>query len=369
LSLVYKFGGSTIRSATALRMIADIIVNSLDLKFVVVSATYNSTNELEEIARASVKSLCNAKDLISSFLFKHEALAKELDVLSFCKDHFAQLRNEAEEYSKRINEDLEVRPILMDGLYSLGERFSSIILYSYIKNHLHHHYVDHLDAREVIVTNDRFRDATPLFGFIEKRVASLDPSKVYITQGFIGKTLAGDTTTLGREGSDYTASILAWALRASRLVIWKDVGGILSWDPKIYDGAFKLKNISYDEATLLTENGAKVLFHRTMNPLKERSIPLEVKGVYSPHEHGSIISSASHGKILGVVEQKSIEYSKLSICGHDLIENQAIIELIKIEEAALDEFSNQVVAFKVNLQKRDDLLAQIVALVSLSFDS
>ncbi|EQC46586.1 amino acid kinase family protein [Bacteriovorax sp. Seq25_V] len=349
-------------------MIADIIVNSLDLRFVVVSATYNSTNELEEIANAATKSTCHSKDLIASFLFKHESLARELEVLNFCQASFEQFKLEAINYCDQIHESLEVSSELMDALYSLGERFSSVILYSFLKEKLHHE-VEHLDARNVITTNTRFRDATPLFGIIERNLTNLDKTKVYITQGFIGKTIDGRTTTLGREGSDYTASILAWAIKATRLIIWKDVGGILSWDPKIHDGAYKLSEISYDEATLLTEAGAKVLFHRTMNPLKERSIPLEVKGVYAPTEHGSVISNKPHGKILGLVETKKQDYSLLSICGNKLISNASINQLIETEINNLHEYNDNLATFKINSQRRDSLLEKIVQIVTHSFDS
>lgn len=370
MSIVYKFGGSTIRSADALRSISDIIINSKDLSYVVVSATFNTTNELEEIAKVSLQSVCRAKDHLDTLNLKHTKIAKELNCLTFCKDEFNKLFKEAAIYISQINDEMKLSDKMMDSVYSLGERYSSVLLYSYIKNVLNFN-ISHVDARELITTNADFKNATPLFGLLENKVlehARSQSSVPVITQGFIGRSLNGETTTLGREGSDYTASILAWAIKASKIVIWKDVGGIMTWDPKLKSSPKLLHNISYDEAQILTECGAKVLFHRTMNPLRERNIPLEVKGIQNPELEGTIISKNKNGSILGIVEE-DIGSNKVLIwlCGNDFLTNQNILNKIiqfkSNQEIEIHNFSNQTIGLKVNKQIKASLVADLSELV------
>jgi aspartate kinase len=170
--------------------------------------------------------------------------------------------------------------------------WSTIIVAEYLKENIGD--VDWCDIRENIKTDDRFRDANVLWSESTKRVRSLfnfGKIRIYVTQGFIGGTLAGYTTTLGREGSDYTAAILANILDAEYVVVWKDVPGILNADPKWFSDARKLEEISYKEAVEMSFSGAKVIHPKTIKPLHNKNIPLNVRSFITPEGIGTIIKA------------------------------------------------------------------------------
>ena len=168
--------------------------------------------------------------------------------------------------------------------------------------------VEWCDIREYILTDDRFRDANVLWNESTKRVLSrfnFRKERIYVTQGFIGGTVAGNTTTLGREGSDYTAAILANMLDAECVVVWKDVPGILNADPKWFSDARKLDEISYKEAVEMSFSGAKVIHPKTIKPLHNKNIPLHVRSFLTLEEKGTVIKAdAILKKILPVFIKK-----------------------------------------------------------------
>jgi len=154
--------------------------------------------------------------------------------------------------------------------------------------------VEWIDIRENLITDERFRDANVLWSESTKRVCTtfkFGKKKIYVTQGFIGGTERGNTTTLGREGSDYTAAILANMLDAESVIIWKDVPGILNADPKWLPDAQKFDEISYKEAVEMTFSGAKVIHPKTIKPLHNKNIPLYVRSFLSPGEEGTVIKA------------------------------------------------------------------------------
>ena len=151
-----------------------------------------------------------------------------------------------------------------------------------------------IDIRKYLLTDERFRDANVLWDESTERIRSVfsfRKTRIYVTQGFIGGTIKGNTTTLGREGSDYTAAILANMLDAESVVVWKDVPGILNADPKWLDGTQKLDEISYREAVEMSFSGAKVIHPKTIKPLHNKNIPLYVKSFLYPEERGTIIKA------------------------------------------------------------------------------
>lgn len=372
---MFKFGGSTIKSAQALVDICNIIAKSKDVSYIVVSATFNTTNELEEIAKATLQSKCQANDLADTLVFKHEKLTSDLHIQNFCQNYFLEIKSEIKNYIQQIHEENDCTPQIMDSIYSVGERLCSFIVSVYLKEILKYDCL-HLDAREIIITNNNFSEATPLFGFIKKNVEELNETrknKSIVTQGFIGRAQSGKTTTLGREGSDYTSSIIAWATKASKLVIWKDVGEIKSWDPKFRTNAHSILNLSYSEANCLTEAGAKVLFHRTMYPLQESKIPLEIRGIKNPGHIGTKISEKGCDKIFALVEIKKDEDKVLlSICGSLMLANQKISEIIDmvsrdVENFQIEVYKNNLITITSSLQKRNSLLEYLIEVVDQSF--
>jgi aspartate kinase len=153
-----------------------------------------------------------------------------------------------------------------------------------------------VDIRKYLITDDKFRDANILWGESTvriKNVINFSRADMFVTQGFIGGTVSDQITTLGREGSDYTAAVLANMLDASKVVVWKDVPGILNADPKWLTDTRKLSEVSYREAVEMTFSGAKVIHPKTIKPLHNKNIPLHVKSFISPDEKGTVISSGA----------------------------------------------------------------------------
>jgi aspartate kinase len=179
-----------------------------------------------------------------------------------------------------------------DQVVSYGEIWSTIIVAGYLKKIIGD--VEWIDIREILLTDERYRDANILWSESTRRVQSMfdfTKRKIYVTQGFIGGTIAGQTTTLGREGSDYTAAILANMLNAVSVVVWKDVPGILNADPKWLPDARKLDEISYKEAVEMSFSGAKVIHPKTIKPLHNKNIPLSVRSFITPEGIGTIIKA------------------------------------------------------------------------------
>lgn len=362
MSLVYKFGGSSIRSAQALRTIADIICEEDNLSVTVLSATYNSTNELEEIAQSASKEHLQYELLIDNFFDKHIELVEELELSQHIHGHLDEIKNELSTLCLEVSTS-GLTAALLDSIYSIGERLSTRILHSYI-NELKKVPVEFLDARDFIITNDQFNQAKPLFYNIQEKFKKLDLSKKYITQGFIGKTTCNQTTTLGREGSDYTAALISWAIRAEALVIWKDVEGIYQCDPKVFSKVDILKELSYEEAELLTEHGAKVLFPRTMNPLKERGIKLVVKSTFNPSGDGTTISQKGKNRIVGITTREIEDEVILSIVGHDFFSSLNHMEIHNLiskhyDQAKIYEHSNYCLGITIKKQVKYDCVAAV----------
>jgi aspartate kinase len=154
-----------------------------------------------------------------------------------------------------------------------------------------------VDIRNCIRTDDNYRDASvdwELTEVLSSETFTFDNQEMYITQGFIGSTPASLTTTLGREGSDYTAAILGNVLGAESVSFWKDVPGVLSADPKKMDGATKIDMLSYREAVEMTHSGAKIIHPKTMKPLHNKKIPLYVKSFLAPDNPGTVIHEIDH---------------------------------------------------------------------------
>jgi aspartate kinase len=181
---------------------------------------------------------------------------------------------------------------MMDGIYAMGERISSLLFTAALnKSGVE---CELLDARDFIITDSAFNRARPQISLIAKKVQTLLPLKnVYVTQGFIGKNSAGQTTTLGREGSDFSAALFGEAIGASAIEIWTDVPGVATIDPRIDDRAKYLIDLSYDEATTMAQLGSKVLFSQTLMPAQRKNIPVFVGSSMKPDGRGTWIRAQS----------------------------------------------------------------------------
>jgi len=254
----------------------------------------------------------NYKDLLDDICSYHLSVAGDLfpsgnSIRSKIDVSFSKL----EEYlkaTKRRDYDYEY-----DQIVSYGEIWSTIIVAAFLQDTGLK--AEWADIRGNLITDDRFRDADILWNESTariKRVFDFKTTDIYVTQGFIGSSIAGQTTTLGREGSDYTAALLANILEAERVVVWKDVPGLLNADPRWLSDASRLEEVSYREAVEMTFSGAKVIHPKTIKPLQNKSIPLYVKSFLAPDEAGTVIKSETalkHGLPVFVKKENQIMIS------------------------------------------------------------
>ena len=302
---VYKFGGASVKDASGIRNLAKIVSAESGNLAIVVSAFGKTTNALEKVLKAWLSGEEKYNALLDEVYAGNLLVIKELfgqasEVKGKIDISFAILRDYLLTAVKG-KYDFEY-----DQVVSYGEIWSTIIVAEYLK--INFQDVEWLDIRKNLLTDDRYRDANVLWSESTNRIRSIfdfSNKRIYITQGFIGGTVAGQTTTLGREGSDYTAAILANMLDAEEVVVWKDVPGILSADPKWLPDAQKLDEISYKEAVEMTFSGAKVIHPKTIKPLHNKNIPLHVRSFLAPEEKGTIVKAdATLKKIIPVFIKK-----------------------------------------------------------------
>jgi len=302
---IYKFGGASVRDALGIENLSKIVSQEKENLVIVVSAFGKTTNALEKILKAWINGEVNYKALLDEVYKEHilvlEALfgngseAEGRIDISFARLKDYLMINSKNEY------DFEY-----DQIVSYGEIWSTIIVEAFLK--LSEKNTGWIDIRESLITDDRYRDANIMWSESTRRIKEIFDFKknsIYVTQGFIGGTFGGKTTTLGREGSDFTAAILANILDAECLVVWKDVPGILNADPKWLSDAEKLDEISYNEAVEMTFSGAKVIHPKTIKPLHNKNIPLYVRSFLTPEEKGTVIkANATLKKTLPVFIKK-----------------------------------------------------------------
>lgn len=291
---VFKFGGASVKDANGVRNLQNILSLYPEEDIVIViSAIGKTTNLLEKILDAYYDQPDKVADLVHSLKENHYQIATELTnqtdrIITKLNSVFEQLETSlAEEHSENYDFDY-------DQIVSQGEILSTKLISTYlnligIKNHW-------LDARQLIRTDNTYREGkvnwdttVPMIQHQVAEVFNKNKEHIIITQGFIGGTAERLTTTLGREGSDYSAAILAFALDAESVTIWKDVPGLLNADPKLFPDAVKLDQIPYEEAIELAYYGATIIHPKTLKPLQNKKIPLYVKPFFAPLENGSII--------------------------------------------------------------------------------
>ena len=287
---VFKFGGASLKSANAIKNVAKIL-NSQDLSncLLVISAMGKMTNAFEKITDAyfnnDQEKLTESIDFTSNFHFKiinnlfaeNHVIHQKITVL------FGQLVRFLTQNKSR-NYDY-----LYDQIVSYGELLSTTIVSDYLNEiKIYNNWVD---VREIIITDAIFRDATVNWQETEKRIkTNIDFSKLTIVQGFIGGDLNGNTTTLGREGSDFTAGIFAYCLDAESLTIWKDVLGVLNADPREFKEVQLLEHISYEETIEMAFYGASVIHPKTIKPIQNKKIPLIVRSFKNLNSPGTKVS-------------------------------------------------------------------------------
>jgi aspartate kinase len=296
--IVMKFGGTSVESAEAIQRVVSIVRERLDRHpVVVVSAMGKTTNKLLAMANiAASGDIAEATRLMNELREFHLREARAVvapqdhpELEPIVGSHFAELASVLEEiYSQR-----EFPPRLVDAVGAFGERLSSAIVTLAFRNLGVQ--AAHVDSRDVILTDRRHSQAAPLFSKTYARLAEVVPplaaSQVVVLGGFIGSTADGVTTTLGRGGSDYTASIVGAGIGAEEIQIWTDVDGMLTCDPTILAGGRRVKRISFAEAAELAYFGAKVLHPATVLPAVEKNIPVLILNSRRPEVDGTRITA------------------------------------------------------------------------------
>lgn len=288
---VFKFGGASVKDADSVKNVARILklFPKEDL-LVVISAMGKTTNALEKL----VDALYHKTQLIHNIL--SEIKKNHFDIIEqILPDKSNSIYNDINNIFAELEWVTDEEPGLnynqvYDQIVSFGEIISTKIVSAYLNNvSIKNKWAD---VRDYIKTDNTYREGKidwELTNNLCKKIV-LD-NKIIVTQGFIGGTSENYTTTLGREGSDYTAAVLAYCTDAESVTIWKDVPGVLSADPKWFDDTQLIKQISYQDATELAYYGATIIHPKTIKPLQNKQIPLYVKSFVKPHEEGSVINS------------------------------------------------------------------------------
>lgn len=290
---VYKFGGASVKDASSVKNVAQIINKEPGNLVVVISAMGKITNLLETLIKAYTEKADRKWEIFTQFKNYHLEIVNQLFEDSGTPEtvsaQFAELETKLKK-APSFDYNYEYDQIICFGELVSTQIVSDYLNYSGSQNQW-------IDIRNCLKTDDLFRDATVDWEWTEELVTEtfqFEIEKLFITQGFIGSTTTNLTTTLGREGSDFTAAILGNILNAESVSIWKDVPGILSADPKKMEGTVKIDTLSYREAIEMTHSGAQVIHPKTMKPLHNKEIPLYVKSFLSPEDSGTIICNINH---------------------------------------------------------------------------
>ena len=297
---IFKFGGASVKNADAVRNIGTILRKYNEPLVVVVSAMGKTTNALERVVDAHIKgNKAKARAELDRIRDYHISIVENL--MSGLDD---ALRTELMAIFTGLYSVIDEEPSLFynleyDQLVSWGEILSTII----VSGHLSSAGITNewVDIRQYLKTDSTYREGRVDWNLTTRLIRErfqFHGTEIYITQGFIGSTVNNQTTTLGREGSDYTAAVLAHILEADSVTVWKDVPGVLNADPKWFDNTVKIDKISYMDAIELAYYGASVIHPKTIQPLQHKKIRLYVKSFLSPDEPGTVIGDETYEKLI-----------------------------------------------------------------------
>ena len=369
---VYKFGGASVKDAqgvvNVLRVLRDTGHKNT---FVVVSAMGKTTNAMEAIVDAYFNKKEDLQPAISKVITFHQRILEELfqepghPVYGEVKSLYDEVQGFLA-WNKSPNYNF-----VYDQVVCYGELLSTTI----ISHYLSQQGLDNtlLDVRNIIKTDSNYRDVKVDWQKTQERTSEqIDPNKLYVTQGFLGSDDNNFTTTLGREGSDYTAAILAYCLEAESVTIWKDVPGVLNADPRHFEETQLLNKISYREAIELAFYGASVIHPKTLQPLQRKEIPLFVKSFLQPQNEGTQV-----GKGMGIepeipcfIVKKNQVLMKLSSLDFSFIVEDSISDLFKLlhdYRMKVDLIQNSAISFSVCVDNKFGRLEELLHILKGRF--
>ncbi len=286
------------------------VAASQKASLVVVSATADTTDALLELANAVFAGESSrAGKILSGIIIKHQKIADGLNTGEAVNSDLKNLFEELQAVVGSIQPAARPPQEMIDRISSFGERISSLLMLAAMSRQAVS--AESVDAREVIKTDNHFGHAAPLIETIKNNAQlllapQLQAGKIVVTQGFIGSSLEGAVTTLGRGGSDYSAALLAEALHAKELQIWTDVSGIVTSDPRIVKNAKRIDHLTFQEAAELATAGAKILYPRTITPSRRAKIPVFVGNTFAPEAGGTRISGQTdHQPLIRAITLKA----------------------------------------------------------------
>lgn len=370
---VFKFGGASVKDEEGVINLLDVLktVNYQDT-IIVVSAMGKTTNALEKIIESYFKNKSQVSYGVLSLKEFHLKIIKNLfkEEGNECKKEVHRLFDELQMFLKS-NKSPDYS-FVYDQIICYGELLSTTII---------HHFMMHkemdsfwLDARNCIKTDDYYRSANLNWELTQKNIVDkVRRRSLVITQGFIGSSLTNFSTSLGREGSDYTAAIFAYALNAKSVTIWKDVPGVLNGDPRVFKNTKLLNQISYREAIELAFYGASVIHPKTLQPLQRKEIPLYVKSFENPDSSGTSISK---GKALEpnipcyIVKKDQILLRLSSIDFSFIVEENIsyIFGLLHEYQMPVELIQNSAISFSVCVNNKYNRLEELVLVLRSRFN-
>lgn len=362
---VFKFGGASVKDAEGVKNLVKVLQETgHEDTFLVISAMGKTTNAMEEVVNAYFKdktAIAGALQAVEEF---HQDIlnglfpSSEHPVFRDVKELFEEVRgflawNKSPKYS-----------FVYDQVVCYGELISTTIVSSYLNEAGISN--SWLDIRNFIKTDNNYRDAGIDWEKTQERVSKgLDKGKLYVSQGFIGSDENNFTTTLGREGSDYTAAILAYCLNAHSVTIWKDVPGVLNADPRYFKESQLLNKISYREAIELAFYGASVIHPKTLQPLQRKEIPLLVKSFLNPKDPGTTVGKGESidPKVPCFIVKKNQVLMKLSSLDFSFIVEDSISDLFKLlhdYKMKVDMIQNSAISFSVCVDNKFGRLEELL---------
>jgi len=369
---IFKFGGASVKDSSAVQNLFSILnQKGFDKTLVVISAMGKTTNAFELVVKNYFENKDELQYSINQIFEFHNQIALDL---------FSKQNHEIHMEIKLIFENLKGflkrnkspnYSFVYDQVVPFGELLSTKIISAYlnfkgIKSNW-------IDSRDLIKTDSNYRDADLDWNVTQKNILNkIDQKLLNITQGFIGSNKNNFNTTLGREGSDYSAAIYAYCLNANSLTIWKDVPGVLNADPRVFQNPVLLEYISYTEAIELAFYGASVIHPKTLQPLQKKEIPLYVKSFLNPEGAGTAISRGVKIKpeIPCFIVKRNLNLLKLSTLDFSFIVEENISEIFQIlheNKMKVDLIQNSAISFSVCVYDKFDRLKELISILKATF--
>ena len=369
---VFKFGGASVKDHHGVINLFNI-VKLLKLKktVIVISAMGKTTNAFEKVVNAYFNDFDQINFFIDEIKKMHFNLIRKLfkDINEELEIKFDEIFSEINSFIIS-NENMNYSYVY-DQLVSNGELLSTLIIHHYLnENGLENTW---LDSRICIKTDSYFRDSNLDWIETEKKInSSVDKNLITITQGFIGSDSNNNTTTLGREGSDYSAAIFAYALNAKSVTIWKDVPGVLNGDPRIFDDFILLNKISYREAIELAFYGASVIHPKTLQPLQRKEIPLFVKSFEEPLKDGTSVSKgiSIDPNVPCFILKSNQVLLKMSSKDFSFIVEDNISEIFSLlhkYQMKVELIQNSAISFSVCVNNKYNRLDELISVLKLKY--